>query len=50
MGGKLLGAGGSGFLFFILREGVDKKEFCAIMGLTGIEFDYSFEGSEILLK
>lgn len=50
IGGKLLGAGGSGFLFFVLREGIDKKEFCATMGLTGIEFNYSFEGSEILLK
>lgn len=50
IGGKLLGAGGSGFLFFILRDGVDKTEFCARMQLTGIEFDYSFEGSEILLK
>lgn len=50
IGGKLLGAGGSGFLFFVLKSGVDKADFCGRIGLTGIDFDYSRTGSETLLR
>ena len=50
IGGKLLGAGGSGFMLFVLKDGLDKEEFSAKMGLTAVDFDYSYGGSELLLN
>lgn len=49
IGGKLLGAGGNGFMFFVLKDD-DKKGFCDKLGLTAIDYDYSYRGSELLLK
>ena len=50
LGGKLLGSGGSGFLFFILKENSDKKRTIKETGLTNIEFKFDEKGSVILNK
>jgi D-glycero-alpha-D-manno-heptose-7-phosphate kinase len=49
VGGKLLGAGGNGFFLFVLHEPDKQQEFCDKLGLTGIDFDYSYGGSEVIL-
>lgn len=50
IGGKLLGAGSNGFMLFILRDGIEKGQFCKSIGLSSIEFNYSNKGAEVLLR
>ena len=48
LGGKLLGTGGSGFLFFILDKEADKKLFVKKMELTQIEFEFDNSGVTVI--
>jgi len=50
LGGKLLGTGGSGFLFFILDKGMDKNLFVKRMELDQIEFDFDNSGTTVINK
>ncbi|KAA8922795.1 kinase [Thermoplasma sp.] len=45
-GGKLIGAGGGGFLLFFIDS--DKKERLRELGLRQIDYDFDFEGSRII--
>lgn len=49
-GGKLVGAGGSGFL---LLHTQDRKRLRAVMtglGVRGMEFDFDFDGSTVMMR
>lgn len=48
IGGKLLGSGGSGFMFGILHESVDKSDFKKKYRSNFLDFDLSLKGSEII--
>ncbi len=48
LGGKLLGAGGNGFMLFILKD-TDKERFLKEMQLESIDFNYAHTGSELIL-
>ena len=48
IGGKLLGAGSEGFLFFFLKDGVDKEIFSEAVGLEFLDFDFDHSGVTIL--
>jgi len=50
IGGKLLGAGGSGFMLFLLNEGVNRDAFIKDSGLEAVDFNFSYGGAEVLLK
>jgi len=50
IGGKLLGSGGSGFFLFVLHRDADKQQFIQDLGLQAIDFDFSYGGSQLLLK
>ncbi len=50
LGGKLLGTGGTGFMLFILDEGVNKEQFIDTVKLDPLNFDYSYGGAEVFLK
>lgn len=46
-GGKLLGAGGGGFMLFVARPDTHKA-ICFATGLREIEFEITIEGSEVM--
>ena len=48
MGAKLLGSGGSGFIFGILEDGVDKKDFRKRYRNKYVSFNLDEEGSKII--
>jgi len=50
IGGKLLGAGGNGFMLFVLGDDTNRYDFIDKLQLENIEFDYSYGGAEVLLK
>jgi len=50
IGGKLLGTGGSGFMIFILNEHTDRAGFISSLKLEPLDFDYSYNGAEVLLR
>ena len=50
VGGKLVGAGGGGFLMFLAE---DKKRLRAAMqnaGLEEVRFGFDFEGSKVVMS
>ena len=47
-GGKLLGAGGGGFLLFYAQESNHEKIRKSLVNLKELKFNFSFEGSKIL--
>jgi D-glycero-alpha-D-manno-heptose-7-phosphate kinase len=50
MGGKLVGAGGGGFLMFIAH---DRNKLCSAMAHAGLEevrFKFDFEGSKVVMS
>jgi D-glycero-alpha-D-manno-heptose-7-phosphate kinase len=47
-GGKLLGAGGGGFLLFYVKEGYHEKVKEALKDLEEIEFKHNFEGTKVI--
>ena len=50
IGGKLLGAGGGGFLLFYVPKNKQKKFIKHFKKLTNVPFNFSFEGSKIMFK
>tara|TARA_B100000963_G_scaffold343492_1_gene345379 strand:+ start:6077 stop:7051 length:975 start_codon:yes stop_codon:yes gene_type:complete len=49
LGGKLLGAGGGGFLLFYINE-INKKKFLSNCDLVEIPFNFSPQGSKIIFE
>jgi D-glycero-alpha-D-manno-heptose-7-phosphate kinase len=49
IGGKLVGAGGGGFLMFYTRERRKLRQALAHAGLEEVRFRFDFEGTKILL-
>ena len=47
-GGKLLGAGGGGFLLFYVKENNHKRVKNAMKDLEEIEFKFNFEGTKVI--
>ena len=50
LGGKLLGAGGGGFLLIYMNKGKQKKFLKKIKNITNIPFKFSNKGCEIILN
>ena len=46
--GKLLGAGQSGFMYFLLQDKVDKDEFAKCVGLHKVDFELDTRGVCVL--
>jgi D-glycero-alpha-D-manno-heptose-7-phosphate kinase len=49
-GGKLVGAGGSGFLLFQTNDRRHLRETMAEAGLSEMDFSFDFDGSVVLLR
>ena len=47
-GGKLLGAGGGGFLLFFVKEYNHEKVRKALSGLKEVPFKFDYEGTSII--
>jgi D-glycero-alpha-D-manno-heptose-7-phosphate kinase len=50
VGGKLIGAGGGGFLMFYADEKVRLRSVMAQAGLTEVRFHFDFEGTKIVAQ
>jgi D-glycero-alpha-D-manno-heptose-7-phosphate kinase len=50
VGGKLVGAGGGGFLMFYARDRNLLRHTMAHAGLEEVRFRFDFEGSKIVLS
>jgi D-glycero-alpha-D-manno-heptose-7-phosphate kinase len=50
LGGKLIGAGGGGFLMFLCQEGSRVRQVMAEEGLEEVRFRFDFEGTKVLLQ
>jgi D-glycero-alpha-D-manno-heptose-7-phosphate kinase len=50
VGGKLVGAGGGGFLMFYARDRNRLRHAMAGAGLEEVRFRFDFEGTKILLS
>ena len=48
IGGKLLGSGGSGFMFGVLGDGITKSDFKKKYRSNFLDFTVSLNGSEII--
>ena len=48
LGGKLLGAGGGGFLLMYMKKNYQKKFFKKFRKIQNVSFDFSDKGSEII--
>jgi D-glycero-alpha-D-manno-heptose-7-phosphate kinase len=48
IGGKLIGAGGGGFLMFLAEDPTDLRRAMAAEGLDELRFGFDFEGTRIL--
>jgi D-glycero-alpha-D-manno-heptose-7-phosphate kinase len=49
LGGKLVGAGGGGFLMFYAEDRSKLRESMAGAGLEEVRFHFDFEGTKVLL-
>ena len=49
VGGKLIGAGGGGFLMFYTEEKVKLRHAMRAAGLTEVRFRFEFEGTKIVV-
>lgn len=49
-GGKLVGAGGGGFLLFYAEDGRRLRKAMAGAGLEEVRFSFDFEGSKVLFS
>jgi D-glycero-alpha-D-manno-heptose-7-phosphate kinase len=49
IGGKLVGAGGGGFLMFYAEDRSKLREAMAGAGLEEVRFHFDFEGTKVLL-
>ena len=50
LGGKILGAGGGGFIMFYANQNVQKKLINKFYKLTNVKFNFSNIGSEIIFN
>ena len=50
IGGKLIGAGGGGFLMFLCQERARLREIMADEGLQEVRFRFDFEGTKVLIQ
>jgi D-glycero-alpha-D-manno-heptose-7-phosphate kinase len=50
VGGKLIGAGGGGFLMFYAEEKVRLRHAMREAGLTEVRFHFDFEGTKIIAQ
>jgi len=50
LGGKVLGAGGGGFIMFYANQNVQKKLVNRFYKLTKVKFNFSNEGSETIFN
>jgi D-glycero-alpha-D-manno-heptose-7-phosphate kinase len=50
LGGKLVGAGGGGFLLFQTRDRRRLREVMTAAGLAEMDFNFDFDGSVVLLR
>jgi D-glycero-alpha-D-manno-heptose-7-phosphate kinase len=50
LGGKLIGAGGGGFLMFLCQEGSRVRQVMAQEGLEEVRFRFDFEGTKVVLQ
>jgi D-glycero-alpha-D-manno-heptose-7-phosphate kinase len=48
IGGKLVGAGGGGFLMFMAKDRTQLRKAMASAGLEEVRFKFDFEGTKIL--
>jgi D-glycero-alpha-D-manno-heptose-7-phosphate kinase len=49
IGGKLVGAGGGGFLMFYASDRMKLRQAMAKAGLEEVRFHFDFEGTKVLL-
>jgi D-glycero-alpha-D-manno-heptose-7-phosphate kinase len=50
LGGKLIGAGGGGFLMFLCEDGARVRRVMADEGLEEVRFRFDFEGTKVILQ
>jgi D-glycero-alpha-D-manno-heptose-7-phosphate kinase len=50
VGGKLIGAGGGGFLMFYVEDKVRLRHAMREAGLTEVRFHFDFEGTKVLAQ
>jgi D-glycero-alpha-D-manno-heptose-7-phosphate kinase len=50
LGGKLIGAGGGGFLLFYARDKTDLRRAMRDAGLQEVRFRFDFEGTKVLVQ
>jgi D-glycero-alpha-D-manno-heptose-7-phosphate kinase len=50
VGGKLIGAGGGGFLMFYAEEKAKLRHALTAAGLTEVRFRFDFEGTKIVVQ
>ncbi len=50
IGGKLIGAGGGGFLMFLCNEGSKVRQAMAEEGLEEVRFRFDFEGTKVVIQ
>ncbi len=48
IGGKLVGAGGGGFLMFLAKDRTELRRAMAIAGLEEVRFKFDFEGTKVV--
>jgi D-glycero-alpha-D-manno-heptose-7-phosphate kinase len=50
LGGKLIGAGGGGFLMFYAHEKTKLRHTLTQAGLKEVRFKFDFEGTKIVIQ
>ena len=50
LGGKLIGAGGGGFLMFYAEDKAKLRHGMREKGLTEVRFRFDFEGTKIIIQ
>jgi D-glycero-alpha-D-manno-heptose-7-phosphate kinase len=50
IGGKLVGAGGGGFLLFYAHDKKSLRESMEKIGLEEVRFKFDFEGTKVVLS
>ena len=50
LGGKLIGAGGGGFLMFYANEKAKLRHAMSSLGLTEVRFRFDFEGTKVVTQ
>jgi D-glycero-alpha-D-manno-heptose-7-phosphate kinase len=50
IGGKLVGAGGGGFLMFMAKDRTQLRKTMAGVGLEEVRFKFDFEGAKVMMS